>query len=277
MRYSELACFMQCPRKYCYEYIEQIERQESMETEHDKSWGQAIHVGLETWYKTHDLAQSKEAFLKVYPRQLKEDDLAKTPESGKLLLQAYTAFYYEQDKNWEILEVEKEDSFTFEDIEWTVHLDVIARNKQAGDIYFWDHKTTARTPDFSYWKSFELSSQLTAYTTYIISKYGQCSGAIVNALIVGHRQRAWKGEPAGHWFKFERQIFNRNAKQVKTWQENVRQWKTKLEFSHDQEVWPTHDSQLCNWCQFRELCIACDDEEIKETLYKKKEETNVAA
>ena len=37
---------------------------------------------------------------------------------------------------------------------------------------------------------------------------------IVNALKVGFRQRAYKGEPAGFHCEFQRQIFNRNKDQV---------------------------------------------------------------
>lgn len=271
MRYSELATFMHCPQKYFNEYVRSIEKIEKAETEHDRDWGRAVHKGLEVWYKTGLLAEAHSAFEKEYPEQLKEEDLAKTKEGGIKLLNNYVEFYRAQDLNWEVIEAEHEGTFAFEDVQWTVHIDLIARNRQSGDIYFWDHKTSGRSPDFNFWKLYDISSQLTAYTAYVKEKFGSCAGAIINALIIGHRQRAYKGEPAGHWSKFERNIFNRTPRQIEAWKQNVKEWMKKLEFSRDQHLWPTHDSQLCNWCEFRELCISGDDEEIREVLYQPKQ------
>src|SRR3990167_2384715 len=267
MNYSKIACFQQCPRRYQYAYVEMLSKIEEGKTEKDRNWGIGIHAGLAEYYTGKDVISIQEAFKREYPADLDPDDMAKTVRSGIETLQLYMDHYKGQDKNWKVLEVEVKDKFIFNEIEFTVVLDLIAENLQGGGIYFWDHKTSGRTPSFNYWKQFELSGQVSDYTNYVISKYGQCSGAIINNISVGHRKRAYKGEPSGFWAKFERQIFNRNKTQLETRKSDILLWKKLIEQAETNNSFPLHYSNGCTYCSFYELCLSCGDEQIKELMY----------
>lgn len=270
MNYSQIACFQQCPRRYQYSYVELLQKIEEGKAEKDRNWGRGIHAGLAMHYTGKDWDVIQGAFQKEYPVTLDPDDLAKSVESGLSTLELYRNYYKEQDKNWKVLEVEVKDKFVFNEVEFTVVLDLIAENLQGGGIYFWDHKTSGRTPTFNYWKQYELSAQLSDYTNYVVSKYGQCSGAIINNISVGHRKRAYKGEPAGFWAKFERQIFNRTKAMLEARKEDVVLWKKLIENAERDKSFPLHYGQGCTYCSFYELCLACGDEQIKELMYEKK-------
>lgn len=270
MNYSQIACFQQCPRRYQYAYVEELVKLEEGRAEKDRNWGKAIHCGLAEHYRGKGLSELREAFMREYPVALDETDMAKTPDSGLETLDLYMSYYKEQDKNWKVLEVEVKDTFTFNEIEFTVVLDLIAENLQGGGIYFWDHKTSGRVPTFNYWKQFELSGQISDYSNYIVSKYGQCSGAIINNISVGYRKKAYKGEPSGFWAKFERQIFNRSKVQLETRKSDIVLWKALIEQAKSNNSFPLHYSNGCTYCSYYDLCLASGDEQIKELLYTKR-------
>ena len=270
MRYSEKEAFNNCPYKYKLQH-EGLAKQIEGSDAHDKNWGAGIHSGLEALYRSEGWDAVIGAFLQEYPANLDERDLSKTVESGKTTLEQYAKYYKEQDKNWEVLSTEEKGSVNIGGEDHDLHIDLVARNKQSGDIYLWDHKTTGKTASPTYWRGFELSGQLTRYCVYVIEKYGSCAGAIINNIAVGHRQRMYKGEPAGFWCKFERQLFNRTPQQVKFWRESDEDWMWQIEQCKKADRWPKALGKLCAWCEYYELCLASGDEQIKELLYEVKD------
>ena len=106
---SRLNSFRSCPRKFFYEYICEIEPITEGETEHDRSFGAAIHIGLENLYRGNTMEESLKGFCDAYPVQLNEDDPAKTQENGKKLLGAYWQQYQPKMKAWKILANENPD------------------------------------------------------------------------------------------------------------------------------------------------------------------------
>ena len=269
MRYSEKEAFNSCPYKYKLQQ-DGLKKQVEGSDAHDKNWGAAIHNGLMLHYKGMDWNKVEIGFKELYPANLVEDDQAKTVESGIECLRRYIEYYKQQDQNWEVLGTEEEGSISIGGEDHDLHIDLVARNKQSGDIYLWDHKTTGKTASPTYWRGFELSGQLTRYCVYVIEKYGSCAGAIINNIAVGHRQRAYKGEPAGYWCKFERQLFNRSPQQVRFWRESDEMWMKQIAFSKETDCWPRALNKMCAWCEYYELCLASADEQIKELLYETK-------
>ena len=272
---SQLQTFKNCPEQYRLKYIEQLKKIEEGVDEHDKNFGKAIHSGLESYYKHEPMESCINRFKASYPNQQNQEDLSKTQENGVLLLEAYVKHYTEQDKAWNIKAVEVADTFDIaHGIPFTVKIDLIV--EQQGCIYFVDHKTTGKPFNWNYWGQFEPNSQITAYTAYCQAKYGECSGGIINGLQLGFRQRAYKGEPAGFHYSFQRQLFNRNKSQVEAWKWDTIEWIKKIEQSKIDgpkigsfhNVWTKNEGQ-CRFCSFKEICISVCDEQIVNQLYER--------
>ena len=265
---SSLQAYKDCNERYRLRYILSLKKIEEDRDEHDRNFGKAIHSGLEEIYKTGDMAKAKEAFVRDYPNQLSGEDFAKTQENGLILIEAYQKHYKEEDKSLEILSVEVHDTFKVGEIDFSVKIDLVVRKQ--GCVYFVDHKTTGKAFNWTYWDRFEPNPQVTAYTAYCRSKYGECSGGIINAIRFGHRQRAYKGEPARFYYEFQRQLFNRNLDQIKAWASDTTQWvKTLEEAKRDtSNVWNKNEGQ-CGYCSYKEVCISCNDEQIINQLYER--------
>ena len=132
------------------------------------------------------------------------------------------------------------------------------------------HNTTDKNLGKGFWKKYELDSQVTRYTQWVIEKYGSCGGFIINGIQVGHRERMYKGEPAGYYQKFDRQPFSRNPQQIKFWMESEAEWAKVIEFCDETKTYPKHLGGLCGYCDFYELCMSADSESVKDTLYTTK-------
>lgn len=268
---SQLQTFKDCPERYRLKHIEQWQKRQEGVDEHDKNFGKAIHGALESYYKGRDVEASKAVFRELYPVQLSDEDLAKTQENGCTLIEAYAKHYAEEDKRWTIKAVEVADTFELvKGVPFTVKIDLVV--EQQGCIYFVDHKTTGKAFNYQYWAQFEPNAQITAYTAYCQAKFGECSGGIINGLQLGHRQRAYKGEPAGFHYSFQRQLFNRNRQQVEAWKRDTSRWIHEIEFNKNTQdvsgVWRKNEGQ-CRFCSFKEICISVNDDQIKEQLYEK--------
>lgn len=270
MRYSEKEAFNACPYKYKLQQ-EGLKKIAEGTDAHDKNWGQGIHAGLDVHYQGKGWEEIVRAFKDSYPENLAEEDLAKTVESGLETLKRYREFYANQDKNWEVLGTEEAGQVTIGGEDHDLHIDLVARNRQSGDIYLWDHKTTSKPSSPTYWKGFELSGQLTRYCVYVKEKYGSCAGAIINNISVKYLKiRNKYGEGPGFVCGFERQLFSRTPAQIEFWRESDEQWMRMIEFSKRENCWPRALGKLCGWCEFYELCFASADEQIKELLYETK-------
>lgn len=266
---SRLQTFKNCPEQYRLKNVLGLKKIEEGVDEHDKNFGKAIHSALETYYKGGTVESAKGVFRAEYPDQLAPDDLAKTQANGCTLIEAYVKHYADEDKRWTVKAVEVTDTFELAPgILFTVKIDLIV--EQQGCIYFVDHKTTGKSFNWQYWSQFEPNSQITAYTAYCQAKYGECSGGIINGLQLGYRQRAYKGEPAGFHYSFQRQLFNRNRGQVEAWKQDTLSWINTISQANAVSLastpWMKNEGQ-CRFCSYKEICISTADPQIIEQLY----------
>jgi hypothetical protein len=264
---SSLQAFKDCPERYRLKYVLGLKKREEGIENHDINFGKAIHKGLEAHYKGKDY---REAFTSEYGIQLDIEDKAKTYEHGLLLLDKYIEFYNEQDKLFEILEVEQPDLIKVGEFDFIVKRDMVI--KQQGCIYVLEHKTTKKSLNsWDYWGQFEPNSQVTAQTYSCMKKYGECSGVIINAMQVGFRERAYKGEPAGFHCSFQRQMFNRTKEQCGDWYEQHIEWLERLRDNKEfvpNSTWLKNEGQ-CRYCNMKEICNSLADEQIIEQLYER--------
>jgi len=265
---SQLQQFKSCPESYRLKYVEKLrKRQEGIE-HHHANFGSAIHSGLECLYKGHSWSEVENAFADSYKEQLDSEDLAKTRANGIELLRQYYQRYKQEDKQFDVLGAEVQDVFELGSIKFRVKIDLVI--KQQGCVYFMDHKTTGKAFNWMYWSQFEPNSQITAYTAYCMAKYGECSGGIINAMRFGFRKRAYKGEPAGFYSEFQRQVFNRDQRQVESWKKDTISWTARLaETARHAPLgsWDKNEGN-CMWCPYKEVCISCADEQVIEQLYE---------
>lgn len=306
---SQLQAYKDCPEKYRLRYIENLQKRVTGEEDHHKNFGQGIHAALEVYYKhrqSKTLLLKKEyhqAFLNIYPVSLKEEDLAKSPEGGTALLDAYINHYARQDEDMEVLAVEVTDTFpigidpsTDEEVMFTIKLDAVV--KKQGCIYALEHKTTGKSFGYGYWNQFDPNSQMTAQTAYVKWKYGECSGVIVNAMRFGyaeknvlldyedikysnrefkynkyHKKDMW--HHTGFFQEFQRNVINRDAQQVEAWKLDQMDWILSIRqdktFSREKQSWRKNEGN-CVYCNYREVCISVNDAQIIEQLYELKDQ-----
>lgn len=267
MRYSEKEAFNSCPLKYKWTQ-EGLKKEKEDRSVHHLKWGQAIHAGLEAYYKGLPFPAVEKAFMDVYPIQLDQADTAKTVENGVEVLKQYVKHYGAMDQGWEVLATELEGLVGIGDEEHGLHIDLVGRLKQTGEIYFWDHKTSGKEPGVTYWKSFEISGQITRYTVYVQEKFGECAGCFINNIALKFLLRKNKyGEGPGLVVRFERQLFNRTPQQVEYWRRSDEDWMRVMEFCAKENVWPKALNTLCSYCEFYALCLASGDSQIKDLMY----------
>jgi len=267
--YSQLQTFIDCPHKYHNKFILNLAKIQEGAESLDKLFGKAVHLALELLYKGKPLVEAKNAFRESYLVELGTEK-AKTPANGERLIEAYWNYWQKpvselSDTNLETVSVEVVDKFNItEEIEYIVKIDRVVKNN-AG-IWCMDHKSTRKTL-YSFFNKFSPNMQVSGYCAYAKQKFGQCSGFIPNALKVGYRERAYKGEPAGFHCAFERDIVNRDDQQLRAFRDNVLWWCANLKYATTSGVMPRNENN-CGYCQYRDLCNSCDDPNVRDTLYE---------
>lgn len=252
---SQIQCFKDCQYRYWLKYHLGYKKRQEGEESHDANFGSAIHTGLETYYRGGEWDSVRDSFVKSYPDQLAPDDFAKTQANGITILKAYIEHYKEQDKRFKILACEETDTFEITPgIRYKVKIDLIVENLEQGGIYVMDHKTTGKSLDYRYWGQFEPNSQLTGYVAYAKNRFGSCSGAYINAIRLGYRQRKYLDAPAGFYYEFQRQLFNRNQVQLDNWRLDVLRWIGQMDrakgFGYGKNM------SQCTYCTYNPICKA---------------------
>jgi hypothetical protein len=202
------------------------------------------------------------------------------------MLNHYKNYHDHNFQDEKVLLVEKVDSFKLNDaIDFHVKIDKVIEYK--GNIFVVDYKTSTSKNRSRFFDSFDPSMQVSAYCYYCKQKFGRCAGFIPIALFMGYRKNKYKDEPAGFWCKFEHHIINRNDEQLQDFIDNLKAWYKKLNHSILHDEFPKNESNCTSYkgCGFKDLCIACDDEQVQEMIYEEydpyeylkkdeKEETN---
>jgi len=269
VRWSAISNFNSCPKKYNLQRQGWHKTDDGEETT-DLRFGQAIHSALEAHYKGATEADVLKLFKETYQECTEKKE--KSVESGLDCLKNYIAFYAEQDKDWRVIGTELKGEIETLTGNHELHIDLVAEHLPSGSIYFWDHKTSSKSFSPMYWKKFEFSSQMLRYTKFVEDKFGSCAGCLINGIAVGHRSRMYKGEPAGYWQKFERQIFNYSKNLIQMWLKSDEKWEKMIKWAEENDCFPSHLGSLCGWCEFYPYCMAGEDQMLLESLYQQKTE-----
>lgn len=268
--HSRLSDLKACGLRYYLKHVVGLRKHEDDADQHHLRYGGAMHEALEVLYAGGYMNQpvddparlldlAKETFLAAYPVQLDPADRAKTRDNGVLVLDWYVRHWREEDRRWKVVSVERPEDTDA----WSLRLDLVMENVEHGGIYAYDHKITKKYLNYDFWNTFEPNSQVTQYVDHVRKRYGECSGFYINAISMGYRQRAYKGEPAGFWAKFERQMFNRNDAQVEQERWSTARWvdlageaQRLIELGDDPIRAYGFNTDSCRFCEFRPVCSA---------------------
>lgn len=263
--YSQLSCYQRCPMRYYLTYVLNLAKVRYDERDIDREFGKLVHTYLELYMLKKDVSKVWSNFIDI------EMNKCKTMQHGVILCQAYTKHYEMIDAHDEVLAVEVIDDFMIGDVKYIVKIDKVIRKN--GNVYAVDYKTTG-SKAYNFFNQFNPNMQPSGYTDYCVKKYGQCSGMIVDAMLIGFRQRKYKGEPPGFHYKFIREPVNRTSDQLRDFEQNVAKCCKRVRQSIDSNEWPKHEISCQDFrgCEFRELCMTSVgtelDQEIKQTLYE---------
>lgn len=271
---SQLSTFQTCPRMYYNRYKLKLRKIIEDDFVIDMNFGSTIHKALELYYK----GKAEEEALRVFNENFTPlvGDKCRTPAHGQALLKAY--FNYYKGLTNELGDthlitattvagspaVEIKDTFKIDNIDYIVKIDRIVKSNAGNWVQ--DHKCTQKSL-YTFSNKFTPNMQVSGYVDYVMKKYGQCSGFIPNVLYYGFRERAYKSEPAGFHFQFQRDIVNRTKEQIDDFEQNVIYWCAKLEQAEKDNYWGKNENQ-CFRCGFKELCTSVDDETVKDSLYE---------
>lgn len=254
---SQLQSYKNCPLQYRFYWDLKLRKLDDEAGEHHLRFGHAFHEGLAVLYGANYMeqltkttwARAENAVQTGYPTQLDIADKAKTQENALATLASYVRRWQQEDlAKWKVLEIE-----TRSDDPWSVKPDVVLEDREHGGIYLMDHKTTGAYLNYQYWERFQPNSQITHYLDYAQSKWGPIEGFIINAISFRYRERAYKGEPAGFWCAFERQMFNRRPEQLEYERLSRADWIASIERSHTSGFWRTN-TDSCRFCQYKPIC-----------------------
>jgi len=268
---SQLSCFQSCPMKYYLTYVLNLRKRKVDLSEIDKEFGQRVHSCLDCYYRGEALDYDK--LWQGFEDLPEEVEVEKTRANGIRLMEEYVKEYQARDKqSIEVLGVEEIYKYPIsEDIIWLVKIDTAIR--QNDNVYSLEHKTT-KALRYDYFYQFSPNQQITGQVFALNQEFRQCSGVIIDAMEVGFRKRAYKGEPAGFHCKFQREIINRNKEQIEDFKQNVIKSVRRLERTKADGLWEKNEGACHSYrgCQFKEICLTSIglklDEEIKEVLYE---------
>ncbi|MFA5133057.1 MAG: PD-(D/E)XK nuclease family protein [Candidatus Paceibacterota bacterium] len=270
--YSQLNTFINCPHKYRNKYLLGLAKIKIDERDTDKNFGKSVHKSLEILYKGGSLEQAKEIFRKEY--QCVENEKVKTPLHGEKLTEEYWKYWNEStsdisDKCLTTAEVESVGDFIIGDkVKYIVKIDRIVRSNSG----YWviDHKTSTSL-SYNYFWQFNPNMQISGYVDYATRKFGQCSGAIIDLLSLGFRQKKYKEFEAGFHCEFVREIINRNKEQIADFEKNVLMWTDRIVRSEMLNEFPKNEYYCHGYksgCEYKELCVSCDDSALRDSLYE---------
>lgn len=245
---SSLNCFAECPRRYYLRYPAQLRHRTA--TNHPMEYGSAMHEGLAVLGKEGTLEEAQAAFKKAYPVQLDPSDQARTVANGVQTLAWYVREYEADAEMYEVLEVEE---LNKGDDDFVVKLDRVVKERDTGRILGMDHKITGSYLDYKWWGKFEPNSQISEYIRFIKEKYDYCDGFIIDGIGMRYRSRAYKGEPAGFWARFERQTFNRRDDQLADDYQDRLYWIERIESARSTNHWGKN-TEACWNCDYKDIC-----------------------
>lgn len=250
---STIDLFQQCKRKYYNSKVRGLKKP-------GKSialvFGEMIHDALEHYQKELSEEQVIDRFMDTYGPEYQGEDERRSVDAGIKLLREYFKNFPKEHEPYEYICLEEEFQIDVGAVlPFRGRIDAVVKDKQTGNIYVVEYKTTSMLPA-NYFDRYELSSAIDGYILYARQKYGRCDGVLVVGLMCS------KTKP-----RVERQIIVRTEEQIKEWLADIRkiavELKSDLMFLHDEmDSWTRSRGRCYDYmvpCEFFELCMYCEN------------------
>lgn len=254
---SEAADFMTCERLHYFKYRRKLRSI----TKSAIDWGSLFHSGLQPYYEAMRDGGTQEQCFKAadsaFAAAITEDpDLEQYAVEAFLRMKDYSEHYWNTDKKWEILEVEK--TFKLPEYNYAFTIDLIVREldgQHAGELLLIDFKTGGK-----FWtdRQFETNAQLPRYVWALqrIEEFKSLRRYMISQI----RTYKFKHPP------LPRDIFRRNkVTPPKAKLNNQRKYQEEAsrriykfdkltEREHRETAQPTNSYSACTYCKFSTLC-----------------------
>jgi putative RecB family exonuclease len=249
--YSRIKCFENCPRQYKFKYIEKPPIEEEVGIE--AFMGQRVHEALETCYnlfrngKTltkEELVRSfennwekkKPAALLIVRAELTEESYLAV---GRQCLEMYYDRYYPFDQELTIdlerrvlVELDPEGRYKLQG-----YIDRLARDS-AGRLRIHDYKTSTALPTKV---DIDADEQLALYQLAIDRSWPDHNGV----------ELVW------HYLRHDAELVSRRSREdLEKLSESYINKIRRIEAAVELNNFPTNETTLCNWCEYRSLCPA---------------------
>ena len=289
---SQLQTYIHCPRLYRNKYIQALRRIQTDEGMQSRGFGQVMHKALALY---HTQGKGYDSAIECIKKEIVSmpDETTRTVDNALFLLDKYIAWEKLNIPNAENLALEIKGSFNIGDIEYIVKIDRVI--KLNGNIYALDYKTTTNFTR-TFFKQFKINMQVDGYCYWVKEHFGQCSGFIPMALMMGYVKKAKLFEPdnveateyantelkystyhkqdmvyaSGFHCRFDYDIVNRTKENLDDFKNNVSIWCHRLDGDMITSEFPKNTKHCSSYygCEFMDLCQSLDDEAIKTNLYE---------
>ena len=254
---SSLKAFLNCPRKYFWNYVEHFQP-----IGYDKpalDFGTAIHEALRVWYEEKDLDTALEVFHDLWDERW--EDKKRTHEKGEKLLRGYVEEYPREPFEW-ISPPEQVFKIELFGVNFVGRFDGVVRFQNMPLII--DHKTATRM-GATYFKGFRPDMQMSAYTWAARQLYDEkIMGALINVLYFTTRQ-----------MDFEREIINREDWELEEFLDVASSVISQIKAldRDNYKEWIPNWGFCKRWgvCKYRELCLSKDPYRTARGGYEREE------
>lgn len=227
---TKLQCFMDCPRKYFYEYT--LGWRPDISNNH-LVFGSAVHECMEyillNGYSAKSIAGGYDEFYKYYRGTFPADTdhlyFPKTPDRFMLMLALYANRYKDDFTKFKVLYTEISGNVVLnEKYKIYFKMDSILQDLNNNMYYSLEHKTKGG-PINEYWRrDFPMSVQVGTYThaLYCLFEMSKVQGVVINGM--GFKKTKRQAE-----FDLERLPIWKTTEQMQVWLNNTIVWMEMLE------------------------------------------------
>lgn len=258
-----LSMFQTCPAKYKRRIVQGWKPKKQSGA---LGFGQLLHLGIETWYRTHSLEASITSIVENWPSNHPEDDW-RDMQKCISVMEEYVREY--PSELWKVVGIETETpmlevSFTLPlvdefgqqlytydgyAIQYGGIFDMLINFN--GQMYVMDHKTTTRLGQY-YFSQYKPNNQITGYLWGASQLTSQrIGGAFINAIGLYKKSAT----------KFQRHLTMRQADDFKNWVRSVHHACNLIRVAHNSEQFPQFTSActLYGRCEFHDVHVMSDN------------------